>query len=242
MRTLTDDLHGIFLAATVAGATFAMGCEGSKQSNTTAGASATGGKPSGAEAPHKTNFFVTSDTSKTGNLGGLAGADARCAALATAAGFTQKTWHAYLSVEHGPDGPPVHARDRIGNGPWYNAKGVVVAADLAALHSRVGDAEVFLDERGNKIPGQWQGSPPPVEHDILTGSNADGTMMAGQNCADWTSDQAGTTAQVGHSDGLGPAMNASAPYSSWNSSHPNGGCNDTSPRGGSGRIYCFGLD
>jgi hypothetical protein len=243
MGKLTDDLHGIFMAAAVAAATFALGCEGSKQSTTTAAASATGGKPSGSEgSSHKANFFVSSDTSKTGNLGGLAGADARCSALATAAGFTQKTWHAYLSVEHGSDGAPVHARDRIGSGPWYNAKGVLVASDLTALHARVGDAAVFVDEHGNKIPGQWQGSPQPVEHDILTGSNADGTVMAGQNCADWTSDQAGTTAQVGHSDGLGPGMNANAPYSSWNSSHPNAGCNDTAPRGGAGRIYCFGVD
>jgi len=242
MRKLSDDVYGILFAASVASALFAAGCEGSKQSSTTANASGTGGKPSGADAPHKTNFFVSSDTSKTGNLGGLAGADARCAALAGAAGFTQKTWHAYLSIEHGPDGSPAHARDRIGNGPWYNAKGVMVAADLAALHSRLGDAEVFLDERGNKIPGQWQGSPQPVEHDILTGSNADGTMMAAMTCADWTSDQAGMAAQVGHSDGLGPGMNANHPYSSWNASHTNAGCNDTVPRGGSGRIYCFAVD
>jgi hypothetical protein len=239
MRKFTEELEGIFLVLSLAAATVTTGCEGSsKPSNTTAAVSGTGGGPSGNEGAHKTNFFVSSDTSKTGNLGGLAGADARCATLANAAGFTQKTWHAYLSVEQGP----VHARDRIGTGPWYNAKGALVASDLAALHSRFGDADVFVDEHGNKIPGQWQGSPQPVEHDILTGSNGDGTVMAGSTCADWTSDQAGTAAQVGHSDGLGPGMNANPPYNSWNSSHPNGGCNDTAPRGGAGRIYCFAVD
>jgi hypothetical protein len=240
MRKLTGDVHGILLAASVASAMFGAGCDGSNQPSTTA--NATGGKPSGADGPanNKTSFFVTSDTSRTGNLGGLSGADARCTALANAAGFGQKTWHAYLSAEQGP----VHARDRIGTGPWYNSKGVVVAADLAALHSPtlVGDAEVFLDEHGNKINGQWQGSPQPNEHDILTGTNADGTVMAGMTCADWTSDQTGMAAQVGHSDGLGPNMNASGFFSSWNSSHANQSCNDTVPRGGSGRIYCFAVD
>lgn len=190
-------------------------------------------------APRSSSFFVSSDTSKTGNLGGLAGADARCDRLATAADLPAHTWKAYLSVEKGDDGNAVNARDRIGKGPWINVKGVEVAADLDALHSRTGDAEVFIDEHGDKIPGQWAGSPPPVAHDILTGSMSDGSVLAGKTCADWTSEAATDMAQVGHSDGLGPNMNANAPFSSWNSAHANGGCNDTAPLGGAGRIYCF---
>jgi hypothetical protein len=189
-------------------------------------------------------FFVSSDKSMTGDLGGLAGADARCKRLATAVGAGDRTWRAYLSVEHDPahGGDAVDARDRIGRGPWYNAHGVLLAKDLDALHARKGDAAVFLDENGDKIPGQWPGSPPPVEHDILTGSKMDGTLLAGQTCADWTSSSSSDTAQVGHSDGLGPGANPDPPYSSWNSAHVNGGCNDTAPRGGAGRIYCFAAD
>lgn len=188
-----------------------------------------------------TTFFVSSDTSATANLGGLAGADARCERLAVAAKLPQHTWHAYLSVEHG-DGGPLNARDRIGAGPWYNVRGVKLADDVASLHARTGDAAVFIDEHGDKIPGQWAGSPKPVQHDVLTGSGPDGTLLAGKTCGDWTSESPTEMAQVGHTDGLGPNMNASAPYSSWNSAHANGGCNDTAPLGGAGRIYCFGLE
>jgi hypothetical protein len=188
------------------------------------------------------SFFVSSDKSKTGNLGGLLGADARCTALAKAAGSTKKTWHAYLSVEHGDGGGPVNARDRIGNGPWYNSKGVLLAKDLAALHARSGDADVFVDEHGNKINGQWAGSPLPLEHDILTGSNQDGTVVVSMTCADWTPTDMAVAAIVGHSDGLGPGQSDAGRYPSWNSSHPNGGCNDTGPRGGAGRIYCFAVE
>lgn len=198
----------------------------------------------GADDGKSLSFFVSSDKSMTGDLGGLAGADARCKRLAAAVGASSRTWRAYLSVEHDPDhgGDAVNARDRIGRGPWYNAHGVLLAKDLAALHARKGDADVFLDENGAKIPGQWPGSPPPIEHDILTGSQADGTLLAGQTCADWTSSSSSDTAQVGHSDGLGPGANPDPPYSSWNSAHVNGGCNDTAPRGGAGRIYCFAAD
>jgi hypothetical protein len=195
----------------------------------------------GDVATAKLSFFVTSDKSVTGSLGGLAGADARCAKLAKAVGASGKTWHAYLSVEKDANDKPVNARDRIGKGPWHNAKGVLLAKDLDELHTLKGDAELFLAENGDKINGQWPGSPTPVEHDVLTGSNADGTLLAGKTCADWTSDQATETAQVGHTDGLGPNQNPDPPYSSWNSSHENGGCNDTAPRGGAGRLYCFAL-
>jgi len=102
-------------------------------------------------------FFVTSATSVTGNLGGLAGADALCQSLATAVGFGSKTWRAYLSVERDASNGnrPTDARSRIGNGPWVNVNGVTVAANLTDLHARKGDAAVFLDERGQRIPGQW---------------------------------------------------------------------------------------
>ena len=160
------------------------------------------------------------------------------------AGAGEKTWRAYLSVETDPenDNEPTHARDRIGSGPWYNAEGALVASDLDELHALTGDPEIFLDEVGNMINGQWEGSPEPNEHDILTGSNADGTVFAGRTCEDWTSDANNITAQVGHSDGLGPDMNSDPPFSSWNSAHESESCSDTAPRGGAGRIYCFAID
>ena len=187
------------------------------------------------------SFFVTSATSGTGNLGGLRGADAICQNLAAAVGAGSKTWRAYLSVERDPDNGNgvTHARSRIGNGPWVNAGGATIAADLAALHARRGDAALFLDERGQRINGQWSGSPSPVQHDILTGSTSDGSLMPGFTCSDWTSSSAGAVAQVGHSDGLGPNGDASGSLSSWNSAHANQNCADTAPRGGAGRIYCF---
>ena len=187
------------------------------------------------------SFFVTSATSATGNLGGLAGADATCQRLGAAAGEGARTWRAYLSVERDPasGNQPVNARDRIGTGPWYNANLALVAGNLAELHGRTGDATVFLDERGQRINGQWTGSPTPVQHDILTGSNADGTLAAGLTCADWTSDSTSLSAQVGHSDGMGPNQSTAGALSSWNAAHTNQNCSNTAPRGGAGRIYCF---
>lgn len=187
------------------------------------------------------SFFVSSAKSTTGNLGGLRAADSRCQTLAAAVGHGSRTWRAYLSVERDPDNnnQPTDARSRIGNGPWFNANGVVVASNLAALHARNGDAPVFVDERGQQIPGQWPGSPTPNEHDILTGSTAEGTLLTGFTCADWTSDASTMRAQVGHSDGLGPGGNSAAPFSSWNSSHANQSCANTAPAGVAGRIYCF---
>ena len=194
--------------------------------------------PSGNSSP---SFFVSSTRSSTGNLGGLRGADATCQSLAAAAGFANWTWRAYLSVERDADNNngPTDARTRIGNGPWFNAKGMLVANDVAELHARRGDSTVFVDERGQPIPGQWAGSPPPVEHDILTGSTSQGTLMPGLTCGDWTSDATNVQAQVGHSDGLGPGGDPSGTFSSWNSSHANLNCANTAPRGGAGRIYCF---
>ena len=187
------------------------------------------------------SFFVTSSRSTTGNLGGLRGADSLCQTLATAVGAGSKTWRAYLSVDRDADNGnrPTDARSRIGNGPWFNAKAAMVANNLTELHARKGDSTVFVDERGQPINGQWSGSPTPNEHDIMTGSAADGTLLAGLTCGDWTSDSTATQGQVGHSDGLGPNGDTSGALSSWNSAHTNQNCANTAPRGGAGRIYCF---
>ena len=206
--------------------------------------SACGSSSSPSTSPSQTNtlsFFVTSTTNPTGNLGGLRGADALCQSLATAVGAGSKTWRAYLSVERDPDNGnnPTNARTRIGAGPWVNAAGVAVAANVNDLHARRGDASVFVDERGQRINGQWTGSPAPVQHDILTGSSADGSLMAGLTCSDWTSSSSTVAAQVGHSDGFGPNQDTSGSLSSWNSAHANASCADTAPRGGAGRVYCF---
>ncbi len=186
-------------------------------------------------------FFVTSQTSVTGNLGGLAGADALCQRLADSVGAGNRFWRAYLSVERDASNSnqPVNARDRIGIGPWHNATGALVANTLTERHARTGDASLFVDERGVRINGQWTGSPAPVQHDILTGSNADGTLMTGFTCNDWTSSAATAVAQVGHSDGMGPGQSTAGALASWNSAHANQNCADTSPRGGAGKIYCF---
>ncbi len=226
----------------------------------TCGPFADGGMPGDALTMPSamTSFFVTSQKNMTGDLGGLAGADMRCQTLAAAVGLGSKTWHAYLSVEHDAanGNMPTNAKDRIGHGPWYNSRGVMVAADVASLHMRTGDPAVFIDEHGNLINGQWTASPSPVEHDILTGSNADGTLAVGKTCLDWTSTmtmQDGGVpdggelfvARVGHADGLGPNCSmATTPnnVTSWNSAHDNRGCNDTAPAGGAGRIYCFAIN
>jgi len=185
------------------------------------------------------SFFVTSRTSMTGDLGGLSGADAICTELATSVGASNKVWKAYLSTS------TENAKDRIGAGPWFNAMGAQLAADLTALHALKGNADLFVDEKGNKIDGQWN-SAATVQHDILTGSAPDGTLqpvdMMGRssNCQDWTSAGTDAIAQVGHSDGMGPGMATDpANYTSWNSSHANQDCSNTGPRGGAGRIYCF---
>lgn len=188
------------------------------------------------------SFFVSSTGSKTGNLGSLVGADERCQTLGDAAGAGDREWRAYLSIEKGLDDGPVHAKDRIGAGPWYNANGVMIASDVADLHTKEGDPTLFVDEYGDMINGQWEGSPDPNEHDILTGTNKDGTVAVGKTCEDWNSEDPTLFAMVGHSDGLGPNMSDDPMYRSWNSVHDSGGCNDTAPKGGSGRIYCFAAD
>src|SRR5712671_7871689 len=204
-----------------------------------------------AQAPQQPmSFFVTSTVPGTGNLGGLAGADQICQNLAAAAGAGGKTWHAYLSQQAQGNTPSVNARGRIGPGPWYNAKGQLVASNVADLH---GDQQrdrnniqrtTALDARGNEIPGN--------EHDILTGSDSFGRAFTDgidHTCNNWTSDgmtlpQANPNvppdrarAMLGHMDRTG-GQNVS-----WNAAHMSQGCSKQALNntGGAGRIYCFAI-
>ena len=186
-------------------------------------------------------FFVTSAGSGKGaDLGGLEGADRICQSLAQAAGAGGKTWRAYLSTQ-GSNG--VHARDRIGKGPWTNAKGTVVAKDVAELHGTNNlTKQTALTEKGTVVNGRGD---TPNMHDILTGSQPDGTKFPDtpdMTCGNWTKSGAGS-AMVGHADRTG--LDDSAPAKSWNSSHPSrgpgGGCSqdDLKSTGGNGFLYCF---
>jgi hypothetical protein len=213
------------------GSTGAGGGAAGSGAGGSAGGATDGGRSGDASGSSMMNFFVSSSTSTTANLGGLSGADQRCQQLAAAVGQGGKTWHAYLSATN----PPTNARDRIGEGPYYNAAGAMLAATKDALHARNGDAALFITEQGMRVNGQWAGSPGPLEHDILTGSNIDGTRNA-NTCGDWTATTG--TSQVGHSDGLGPGMSTADMYVHWSSSHT-GQCGNTAPGGGAGRIYCF---
>jgi hypothetical protein len=187
----------------------------------------------GAQKPAGMGFFITSvGSGKGADLGGLEGADKHCQQLAQAAGAGGRTWRAYLSA--GGD-KPVHAKDRIGSGPWTNAKGVVVATSVADLHSDANklSKENSLTEKGEVVNGRGD---KPNRHDILTGSGPDGSLLDGQTCNNWTSSTDGT-AIVGHHDRVG---GGSAP-TSWNSSHPTKGCSQEAliGTGGDGLIYCF---
>jgi hypothetical protein len=183
------------------------------------------------------SFFITSVGSGNGaNLGGLAGADKHCQTLAAAAGAGNRTWRAYLSAAAAAGQPAVNARDRIGKGPWMNAKGVVVAKDVAHLHSDMNalSKENSLTEKGAMVNGRGDN---PNQHDILTGSQADGTLQTGEApCANWTSSDAGT-ANVGHHDRQG----GGAAPTSWNASHGSKGCSQANlvATGGNGLFYCF---
>jgi hypothetical protein len=192
-------------------------------------------------------FFVTSvGTGKGADLGGLAGADAHCQQLAAAAGGGNKTWHAYLSTQARPGQPAVNARDRIGAGPWYNAKGAPISDTQSELH---GDTLVeaqrgsnlfkqsALTEKGQVVNGFGD---MPNTHDMLTGSQPDGrayTDNADHTCNNWTSSGMGT-AQLGHSDRSGGGN------TSWNSAHPSRGCSqaDLVATGGAGLFYCFAVN
>lgn len=182
-----------------------------------------------------TRFFVTSrGLGRGGDLGGLAGADAHCQALAKAEGSGDHTWHAYLSTAATPGAPAVDARDRIGKGPWYNALGDRIAVDVGDLHS--GDRitrDNAVTERGDSVNGDMA--------EILTGSTADGRAFSGsgdRTCGNWTSSSAGR-AQVGRIEAT-----AGARQSSWNSAHPSRGCSqrELESTGGAGLYYCFAVD
>jgi hypothetical protein len=188
------------------------------------------------------SFFITSEGSGDGaNLGGLAGADAHCATLASAAGSRGKTWVAYLSAHGTANSPRVNARERIGFGPWYNAEGVEVASTLNNLHSdymALGKAN-SLTENGDTVNGRGDS---PNQHDILTGSSLSGRLIddgANHTCNNWTSNGEGS-AQVGHFDRTGGGANPT----SWNNAHGSRGCGqaDLVATGGAGYFYCFAND
>ena len=186
-------------------------------------------------------FFVSSTGSGRGaDLGGLAGADRLCTSLATAAGAGGRTWRAYLSTQPAPGSETaVNARDRIGTGPWRNAKGVVVANNVTELHGANNlTKQTALTEKGDVVNGRGD---TPNMHDILTGSQPDGTAIAGSvdtTCGNWTKSGEGA-AMVGHSDRTG--LDESVPAKSWNSSHQSRGCSYDALKatGGDARIYCF---
>jgi hypothetical protein len=183
------------------------------------------------------SFFVTSvGSGKGADLGGLKGADAHCASLAEAAGVTGKTWHAYLSSS------TEDARDRIGKGPWFNAKGEKIADDVTSLHSDANGItkQTALTEKGETINGRGD---TPNRHDMLTGSKPDGTRIADQTCGDWTMSGAEGVAMMGHHDRTG--LDDSAAAKSWNSSHASrGGCSQEALKGtgGDGLFYCFATE
>ena len=197
-----------------------------------------------AQASPQMSFFITSQgPGKGADLGGLEGADKHCQALAAAVGAGGKTWRAYLSATAANGKPAVNARDRIGTGPWYNAKGQVVAKDLADLH---GEAASFtkqsaLSEKGEVVNGRGDS---PNRHDILTGSKQDGTLADGDaataTCNNWTSSGDGTgSASVGHFDRTG----GGAAPTSLNAAHSSKGCSQANLQGtgGDGLFYCFAV-
>ena len=194
------------------------------------------------------SFFVTSEGVGNGaDLGGLAGADAQCQKLAKVAGAGDKVWHAYLSTQGADGKPAVNARDRIGSGPWYNFKGAVVAKDVASLHgdsldsARLGNnlsRTTVLTEKGESIKGAGD---KPNQHDIITGSQLDGTAFADaadHTCKNYTSSTKDGSVQLGHFDRTGGGN------TSWNSAHPSKGCSQDAliSTGGAGLLYCFAIN
>ena len=193
-------------------------------------------------ADHPMGFFVSSvGMGKGGDLGGVAGADAHCAMLAKAAGSSGQTWRAYLSTQaEGDEKRGKSARDRVGAGPWYNARGELIASDLDQLHLSPNIVKrTALDENGNRVNGRGD---KPNRHDILTGSKDDGTTYfpwekGDHTCSNWTSSGEGS-AQVGHHDRHGGGN------TSWNSAHGSRGCSQENlvSTGGAGLLYCFAAD
>lgn len=198
--------------------------------------------------PKEMTFFVTSTgPGKGGDLGGLEGADRHCQSLAQAVGAGDRTWHAYLSTQAPKLADPnfVNARDRIGSGPWQNAKGVVIARNVAELHSASSNLtkQTALDEKGQIVNGRTE---KPNKHDMLTGSRPDGTAFPGapfadMTCGNWTKSSDDGSAMTGHHDSVGPLDASWA--TSWNSAHPTLGCSQEKvrPTGGDGLFYCFAV-
>ena len=194
------------------------------------------------EEPPEMGFFITSVGIGDGaNLGGLAGADAHCQALADAAGSGQRTWRAYLSTQ---GAGAVNARDRIGDGPWANVNGLIMAASVSSLHHDNSNFnwEHSLDENGEQFPSRIDGDPDFSEHDVLTGTQIVGTAFtAGEDrtCGNWTSNDEGS-AMLGHAD----RYSFTTPGSPWNTAHPSRSCSqdDLVATGGAGRFYCFAIN
>lgn len=202
--------------------------------------------PAQAQSPDTTFFVTSTPIGNGGNLGGLAGADNQCQTLAQAAGANAsgvKVWRAYLSTQAADGKPAINARERIGKGPWKNSKGAVIAKDVAELHGANGlTKQTALSEKGDVINGRGD---TPNRHDVLTGSQADGTAFTGaddRTCKNWTSSTQGA-AMLGHIDRVG--LRDDDASKSWNSSHPSrgpdGGCSqaDLKTTGGDGLMYCF---
>ena len=193
-----------------------------------------------AQSSSMTFFITSTDLGKGADYGGLAGADKACQTLAAAVGAGGATWHAYLSSQ-GPSA--VNARDRIGKGPWQNAKGVVIAKDVADLHGSSNNLnkQTALDEKGQMVNGRGD---TPNKHDILTGSQPDGTAFTGSQdmtCGNWTKSGEGS-AMLGHHDRQG--LSDDPPAHSWNSSHPSRGCSEEALKttGSAGLLYCFAVN
>jgi len=211
------------------------------------GAAKSRAQPGGApqRPPQPMGFFIISVGKGDGaNLGGLAGADVHCQTLAQAAGGGAKTWRAYLSATAAAGQPPVNARDRIGSGPWYNAKGALIAWNVSDLHGDLHrdrnsiNKEFALNEKGLPVNGRGD---QPNQHDILTGSDSHGRSLLGSaattTCNNWTSNAAGS-AMVGHHDRAGGGN------SSWNAAHSSRSCSqsDLVATGGAGLFYCFAIN
>lgn len=216
-------VRNVFIAG--AAATVLIGCSGMRMPGT------------------HTSFFITSaNPGQGGDLGGLAGADALCERLAVAAGIGQRNWRAYLSTQASGGAAAVNARDRIGNGPWVNARGVVIAHNLAELHGNNNlNKETALTETGAVVPARPD---PENKHDIMTGSQPNGTAMppgSDATCSNWTSSNAGG-AMVGHHNRAGTNPDPVAKVS-WNSSHITPGCSMPALArvGGAGLLYCFAV-
>src|SRR5215475_13682963 len=200
-----------------------------------------------AQAQSASFFLTSAGPGRGADLGGIDGADKHCQSLAQASGAGSKTWHAYLSTQAADGKPAINAKDRIGKGPWQNVKGVVIAKDVADLHSANNNLtkQTALSEKGDVINGRGD---TPNRHDVLTGSQADGTAFAGaddRTCKNWTSSTQGA-AMVGHFDRQG--LRDDDASKSWNTSHPSrgpdGGCsqNDLKSTGGDGLLYCFAVN